>query len=799
MNDRKRRRRGDRPSDRFPSRPSSAPQRKRRYGALWVAASLLVVTAAVAFYVYDPDGAAPVSPLPAGTNLLLISIDTLRADRLSVYRSDGVATPAIDRLAREGIVFQQAFTPVPLTLPAHASMLTGLLPFSHGIRDNGSGSLGPDYRTLAEAFAATGYRTAAFVSAYVLDSRWGLDRGFDEYVDGFDVGVMDLAAIVRVQRPASATWAPARRWLASHTGEPFFLWLHFFDPHTPYEPPEPFQSAYRQRPYEGEIAYVDSVLAEIMRELEARSLLDKTAIMLVSDHGEGLGDHGEDEHGLLTYDSTLKIPWIVRLPDRLYAGSVVEHPVSLVDLFPTVVELFGLPPSSTIDGVSHANALSAPDAGSGHAVYAESFYPRLRFGWSELQSVRTDRFKYIRAPRRELFDYRLDPGEVTNLIERHPDVAESLDRLLSSMLDQRAGAELKPTPLDPESARRLRALGYVAGRMESEPEGATKSLPDPRDKIHAYRTLASARELLETGPAARGIELLEGLLAEEPGFQAAHRMLREYLIAHGDVDRAMEKYRSELVRRPDDVYWLMDLGLIYQASERREEALEVFEQVLDQEPRHEGALTAVADIYESRGVLDEAASYFGRALEASPTSGDLKIRLAQVYLRQGHLGDSVALVNRAIAEHPGLSGGHYLLAQIAERAGDAGAAEREYRLEIDVSPWDYRARFNLAGLLGRRGAVAEQVALLESIPEIAPGFHDVHFHHAKALLDSGDPARLDDALEAASRGLSLSPESPSAPLGYYVRADVFTIQGRHAEAERERKRGLALEQWLAGR
>lgn len=760
---------------------------------------MLVIAAAAAGYLaFGRRSSHPVSPLiSAGSNLLLITIDTLRADHLPAYGYDGVATPAISRLAREGIVFRNAFTPVPLTLPAHSSLLTGLLPFSHGVRDNGGFYLDSSAHTLAEGFSAQGYRTAAFVSAFVLDSRWGVAQGFDQYADGFNVALMDLAAMARVQRPAGPTWEAAEKWLAGHASEPFFLWLHFFDPHAPYAPPEPFKTTYAARPYDGEIAYVDSVLASIVAELEARTLLEETVILVVSDHGEGLGDHGEDEHGLLTYDSTLRVPWIMRLPNGLNAGTTIDRAVSLVDVFPTVLEMFGFAGPARLDGVSQLAALRAPAAGTGEILYAESFYPSLRFGWSALVSVRTDRFKYIRAPRRELFDYRQDPQESTNVIDRHREIADRLDRALTTMIRSVPAEQRRSAPVDPESERKLRALGYVGGSPPVGLSTAGVDLPDPRDKVGAYQQLTRARQLLEEGSVAEGVERLERLLDAEPDLEPAHRTLREYWIRRGEFERADAKYRAEINRRPGEVQWLMDLGLTYQAWRRDNDARNAFNKVLAARPDHSGALKGIAEIAEAQGAHEDALAYYARALKGSPDSEELIVRLAQTYFRLGRLQDAAAILNRAIVDRPRISGAHYLLAQIAEQLGDTTGAEREYRLEIATSPWDHRARFNLAIALGRRGAIAEEIALLESILPLAPAFHEVHFYLAKAYLDTRDPAKLGDALAAATRGLRLAPLSTSAPLGHYVMADVYMLQGKHAEAEQERRRGQALEQHLA--
>jgi arylsulfatase A-like enzyme len=262
---------------------------------------------------------------------------------LPPYGYRRATTPAISRLAREGVTFRSAYTPVPLTLPAHSSIFTGQLPFHNGVRDNGGFFLDANTPTLATILKGVGFRTAGFVSAFVLDSRWGIANGFERYYDDFSVSAADLTAMARVQRSGAETWSEARRWLDEHANEKFFAWVHLFEPHSPYTPPEPYRSEYADRPYDGEIAYSDAMVAQMVDYLERIHALEDTLIVLLSDHGEGLGDHGEDEHGLLAYDSTLHVPWIMRLPRQTAAGRIVDKPVSLVDFVPTVLSLLAVP------------------------------------------------------------------------------------------------------------------------------------------------------------------------------------------------------------------------------------------------------------------------------------------------------------------------------------------------------------------------------------------------------------------------------------------------------------------------
>ena len=339
-------------------------------------------------------------PAPASLSVVLITLDTLRADVLGCY-GGGVATPHIDRLAREGVLFEQATATVPLTLPSHSSILTGLLPVRHGVRDNGGFFLEASFTTLAERFQSAGYATGAFVGAWVLERRWGLAQGFDHYSDSF--------VEEEFQRRGDSVVADALAWLGQVPAERRFLaWIHLFDAHTPYDAPEPFGSRYASQPYYGEVAYVDALVGRLLEELDRRRRQENTIVVLMADHGEGLGEHGEPEHGLFVYDATMAVPLIIRTPWGPTGRSQTQ--VSSVDVFPTVLDLVGLPPEPGIDGASLLPALQDLKHEMGHVAYVETYFPLYHFGWHPLRGLRDRRYKLIQASRAELYDLATDPG-----------------------------------------------------------------------------------------------------------------------------------------------------------------------------------------------------------------------------------------------------------------------------------------------------------------------------------------------------------------------------------------------------
>ncbi|MGH7265486.1 MAG: sulfatase-like hydrolase/transferase, partial [Candidatus Rokuibacteriota bacterium] len=447
--------------------------------------------AAIALASCGRSGPASLAALPEGTPVVLVSIDTLRSDHLPAYGYEGVATPAIDRFRDDSLLFERVYAAAPTTLPSHASILTGLVPPRHGVRDNLGYRLAPETNTLTAALRRRNYATGGFISAFVLRDATGLDAGFERYDD--DIELVSRLQLGELQRPGGATLAAALDWLdgineadeagatdagSEAGGRPFFLFLHLYEPHSPYDPPEPFASRYDSA-YDGEVAAADAVVGDLLTALEERGLYDPALIVLLSDHGEGLGDHGESEHGILLYREALQVPLLVKLPAGHDAGdsakAATAAPAGLVDVTPTVLALLGIEPEGELDGralltpsgASPGASAGAPPDGSGEwerALYAESFYPRLHFGWSDLASIIAGRHHLIHGPEPELYDLVDDPGETRNLLgERRRDFArlrktlESYDRSLAP-----------PAAADEETRRKLhRTIDFVRTEIDA--------------------------------------------------------------------------------------------------------------------------------------------------------------------------------------------------------------------------------------------------------------------------------------------------------------------------------------------
>lgn len=437
-----------------------------------VLAGLAVIALAAMWSAKRPD--------PAPIGVVVVTLDTTRADRLSPYGFMNVSLPHLERLAHEGVVFDQASSVAPLTLPAHTSLFTGLLPPNHGVRDNADAPLEESQTTLAKILLARGFRTGAFVGSMVLGPERGLRQGFEQYQGVSDT---DRQTPESLQRRADAVMDNAIRWIDSVAGAPFFLWTHLYDAHRPYDPPEPYRSTYGHNLYVGEIAFADSQIGRLLEALEQRKLLDRIVLVVAADHGESLGDHGERDHGIFVYEEVLHVPLIVRAP-ALRPRRVGEI-VRLTDVLPTVLDLLRIP-SPPVDGVSLLYLMTGKRQELDLEAYSESLYPE-RLGWSPLLALRSGRFKLIDAPRPELYDLDLDPFEKQNIYEERLALAQTMAARLAVMSKGRSAAPAagRRTPITPEVQARLAALGYVTSAVTRDPSRRTP-LPDPKDCIGSY-------------------------------------------------------------------------------------------------------------------------------------------------------------------------------------------------------------------------------------------------------------------------------------------------------------------------
>lgn len=610
-------------------------------------------------------------------HLILITLDTTRADHLGVNGSKEVATPHLDRMAREGVNFTRARSPVPLTLPAHASILTGRVPPAHGVRDNGAFRLSDDELTLAEVLRGQGYATAAFVSSFVLDHRFGLAQGFDVY-DDRTWSALEMLESLEAERNGEDVYEAFHDWLVTVDPErPFFVWVHLFDPHAPYEPPEPFRTRYPDDPYAGEVAFTDAVVGKLLDALEARSLLDRSIVAVVGDHGEGLGEHGEPTHGLLIYNSTLHVPMLIRAPGLVAPGSSVETLTRTIDLAPTLLDYLGVD-GALGEGESLRPRIEARRHDPSREAYGESLYASRNLGWSELRSWEAGKYRFIEAPRPELYDLSTDPGETENLAATRPGIVRQLRERLEA-LTRRLDAEgaREDASIDPEVQERLRSLGYVAATPRAASEKEADRV-DPKDKLDVWNEIQHAMFGFHRGDFAAVIDHLERTLASEKDIPLVYEYLGSSYLKLG-LDRDAEKvYRAALARGIESAGFHVDLGRIHGRRNQLAQAERELRIATTLDPRHVTAYYELGDVLRAAGRVEDAITAYRDALAINPDYvyawNGLGMSLARLRRNEGAL-DAFREVVRVDPRGPR---GYFNLAVQLERMRRAEEALRAY-------------------------------------------------------------------------------------------------------------------------
>lgn len=788
-----------------PSRKKSAkgirPPTTRRRGIL--VSALLVVMGAVAILWYAtarPSNAVSSSGeslglLPAGArqqdmNVVLITLDTMRWDRLGAYGDAAAQTPNLDRLASEGVVFEQAITSVPLTLPAHSTILTGLLPPRHGVRDNGGYVLDEKHTTLTRLLKTEGFNTGAFVGAFVLDSKWGLDQGFDVYHDKFDVSKYRSISLGDVARLGGEVVDNALPWLEEQAGNRFFAWLHFYDAHTPYDPPEPFKTRFRASPYAGEIAYVDSQVGRVLQWLEAKKLADRTIVVAIGDHGESLNQHREATHGLFVYDATTRVPFILRTPFAATRGRRVASTVRSEDVMPTVLDLLGQTAPPGLEGRSLVPLMTGTHADLNLDAYSESLYAFNHYGWSEIKALRSGRFKYIATTKPELYDLERDPGEQTNLYDERRALAERMAAELQRLGAETAPSESGPSAVDPETRERLAALGYIGSFTETARKPG-EVLPDPKDKIEIFNLMTSARESTGKTDTESAVDRLRRVVRMDPNILDAWVMLGNEYFRAGDHKSALEQYKRALQIRPDYDLAIVNLAGAYRALGDYDAALLGYERYLEKDPKNAWVRYQMGELHVDLNQLDKAEEAFRQSLIDDTRVAAARNALGVVAMKRGDFGKAEEEIRAALKQKPDVKLAHYNLALLAEQRGDVQTAIREYRTEIETQPAAFKAAFNLGRLFEQSGNAAAQEEAFRLSIQLNPSFAEGYFYLAKLLLDQG--RAYDEAISLARRGLQVGARSAHAPLGHYVLADIYSRRGQHAESQREASRGRALE------
>lgn len=633
------------------------------------------------------------APIHTRGNVLLITIDTLRADHLGCYGYKAVHTPTIDALARDGVLYPMAISQVPLTLPEHVAILTGTYPFHNHVQDFTAPPLSDKFRTLAQAFHDHGFATGAVVSSFVLDRSWGLSRGFDYYDDKFSGSSYLEKNLALVERPADSSVNAATKWLAQHRARPFFFWLHLYDPHSPYDPPEPFRSQYRTHEYDGEIAYVDSQLARLVSWLKTSRLYQRTWIVLLSDHGESLGDHGEKEHGFFIYNSTVHVPLIVK-PAARSARKLfpISTPVESIAVAPTILQMAGIT-DSIQQQFDSAGLFTGESSKLPASAYSETFYPFSSFGWSPLHGLETAKYHYIEAPRPELYLRDQDPAETRNLIAEQAAVAS----VLRSQVRQRwkSYEAAAPSPaLDETATAKLRALGYMAYRAPVSQQSLDHPLSDPKDKLDEFNSILRATDAIDAGHYGRAGELLSELRQHDPSM---------YILPFMQGELAMRQQQAP-------------------------QAAQYFQDCLKLAPDFDQAMTGLAGALDAQGEPQQAIHWLQKALQRNPRNFRAWYQIGWIQERSGDHAGALQNLRKTLEIQPTFAPAYRDLGMLQYRSQQYAAAAPNLRKAIDLG-LDQPTLFNFLGICySRTNRLADAVRSYQNALKLTPDYAEAHLN-----------------------------------------------------------------------
>jgi len=744
------------------------------------------------------------SPLkPSDLNVLFFTLDTTRADHIGCYGYPRISTPNIDLIAREGVLFQNATSQSPLTLPSHSSIFTGSYPLFHGVRDNGGFYLEEDKVTLAEILKEGGWATSAFVGAFVLDSRWGVNQGFDHYFDNFDFAKYKKITLGSVQREGGDVIDAFFEWFEKNFQQRFFSWIHLYDPHTPYEPPEPYKTQYEKQPfglYDGEIAYVDFLIGKVLDKLREKKLLEKTIIVIVGDHGESLGEHHESSHGFFIYDATVSVPLIIRIPSPVLQRKTITAQVQNIDIMPTLCELLNLPVPKDAQGQSFLPLLAGRKPKTERLAYSETYYPRYHYGWSELKSLRITNYKYILAPRPELYDLDSDPSELVNIYGQNKSLAERLTRELETLeekMSQNGIEDQGPRQLDEDTREKLMALGYIGGFTSEAKLNRTENLADPKDKILLYNKIKMAEGASSNREYDVALAKLDEVIKEDAGIIEARQVRASIYLQLERAEEAVEECKEALKIDSEYNAAIFTLAQAYKKLERFEEAIAGFNRSLQLDSRDPKPHVNLGGIYSDLKDFDKAIVHLEEAIAIDPEHSSLAHNLlGAVYLAKKMLEPAEKELFTALEMRPRIPDAHYNLGLVYEEKGSQEMAMAEYKKELEIHPNAYPAHFNLALLYGKRGLLREQVGALQKAINTNEKYARAYLFLAKAYLDLNE--NYEEAITLAKKGLELDPEAESAPLGHYVLADIYSRLGRQKDYSSELQKGKALEKKIKG-
>jgi choline-sulfatase len=739
------------------SSPAARPARTRRSQVAVIIALLLVISSIATVWMRwhaAPDGRG------VRLNVLLVTIDTLRWDHVGSYGARNVATPVLDRLATSGARFETAIMHVPLTAPSHATILTGVTPLAHGVRDDGAFVLPSQLASLAKTFRNAGYATAGFISGFPLDRRFGFARGFEVYDDRLPRGDSSNRRS-QTERRADATTDRAIEWLdgisqpstqtSTGTRAPWFAWVHYFDPHAAYDPPAEYLAKFATRPYDGEIAFVDAQLGRLVDRLQSRNQLGHTIVLVTADHGESLGEHGEDTHGVFVYDATLRVPFIVAGPS-VRRGVISKVMARGVDVMPTLLDLAALSIPANLDGRSLRPALEGHSM-SDEPAYLESLLAERHLGWAAVQGLRDSRWKYIRLPRTELYDLSTDVNETANRADdqrdRLPTFSRALDAQTTAPHSSMASAVPQP---DRDTRQRLSALGYLGTAGPSTPTGR-----DPKDGIGLINRLERAIAQIAVDPGS-SVRELRAVLAEDPAISLAARQLAVALSATGDHKGAAEEIRRLQARKAATAEDLLLLSESLRVLGDTDGAARAMEDAARLDPRSPELALTKARTLSADGDLNAAAAEYARALELSPDHPEALVGTGRIRLAQGDLAGAAADFERVLVRDPNDLDARTGLGVVRGRQGRADEVIALLEPVVREWPTNAEALSALGAAFARSGAPGRAIPYLERAVDAGMRTPPVLNGLGFARLEAGDRAGAIAALRAS---LSLKPDQPA--------------------------------------
>lgn len=636
-------------------------------------------------------------------NVLLVTLDTTRADHIGCYGYAEAHTPTLDGLAKDGVIFEHAYATVPLTLPSHTSILTGLYPPENGIHVNGRGRLDPQLPNLAATLRNAGYRTGAFIASIVLHAKHGLDHGFEVYDDDMAGGVQQ-GHESHLMRDAKLVVDSALSWLDGHQHEPFLCWVHLFDPHAPYEGhPEVFRDRFQELPYDGDIAFADLHVGRLIRFLKERGLYEQTLIIVVGDHGEGLGEHQENEHGFMLYETTVHVPLIVSCPSVCRANQRVSTAVSQVDLLPTVLECLQLPVLSKVSGISLLGALQGLPL-EPRTLYAETRAVYDAYGWAPLAGVVDATWKFVQTTRPELYNLQDDPHELTNLAEVQPDKLAEMHRVYLRLQEDMIEFAASDAQLTESERRKLESLGYVAGGKAPPAPDDARSLPDVKDMMVHYNAEIASRGLIAAGKFDEAIAKLQGIIDAAPAFIPARMML----------------------------------GTALQEQGRLDDAVQVFQDAIDVDPTASGPHFELGKHYAARGDAAQAVEHYQAAIRLDPDdAATARFNLGSVLFTQGDFEQARAQYELGLKEFPDSTVGQFNFSVLLASRGEHGLAIEHARRAAELSPQNPQFHFQLGTLYAAQGSFRDAVLEFERTVQLAPGFPQA----AEALIQAQQAMR----------------------------------------------------------